>query len=302
MGSTSTAIDAGPPVSHTRKRDRSDGLRLTRPGLWFGVATGIALLAAINTGNNGLFLAASALLASWVLAHLLGVANVRGLEVELLPEGEFFAQRLTHLPMRVANPRRRLPAWWIVLESDPHDLVPTAHRLRRATPRLVSRLTPGESFDTTLDVLPRRRGRQTISIMRVSSLFPLGIFRKGRRIAVDTELLIYPEIYSGSSSRPTRSGRLGEETSPRRGAGHDLYGLRAYQQGDDPRSIHWKQSARQRRLIFQERQIEESRRLMIVLDNAVGPLESRRDERRFERLVSEAATAAVDFLDAGFEV
>lgn len=56
-----------------------------------------------------------------------------------------------------------------------------------------------------------------------------------------------------------------------------------------------------------EREIEESRRLTIVFDNAVvrGPVGTKLDEgaqERFERLVSEAATAAVDHLERGFEV
>ena len=45
-------------------RQRS-GLRLTRVGLWFLVFAVIVLLAASNTGNNGLFLVLAVMLAAW---------------------------------------------------------------------------------------------------------------------------------------------------------------------------------------------------------------------------------------------
>lgn len=85
------------------------------------------------------------------------------------------------------------------------------------------------------------------------------------------------------------------------GWGHDLFGPRSFRHGDDPRGINWKQTARTGALIFKERETEERRRLLIVFDNAVGELGDA-DRRRFERLVSEATTAALDHLASGYEV
>lgn len=118
---------------------------------------------------------------------------------------------------------------------------------------------------------------------------------------MDLELLVYPEVFQASGRTPEQHGRFGELASRRPGWGHELLSLRTYRWGDDPRGIHWKQSARTGKLVFKERAIEENRRLSIVLDNAVGRLTPERS-RRFERLVSEAATAALDYLERGFEV
>jgi uncharacterized protein (DUF58 family) len=99
-----------------------------------------------------------------------------------------------------------------------------------------------------------------------------------------------------------RSGRTGDESSRFAGWGHDLHALRAFRSGDDPRSIHWKQTARTGDLVFREREREENRRLAVLLDNATGPLTEAGIEARFESLVSEAATAALDYLARGFDV
>jgi uncharacterized protein (DUF58 family) len=55
-------------------------------------------------------------------------------------------------------------------------------------------------------------------------------------------------------------------------------------------------------MVYTERESEEGRRLSILFDNAVGDLDTPAAEARFERLVSEAATAAVDYLGRGFDV
>jgi uncharacterized protein (DUF58 family) len=51
-----------------------------------------------------------------------------------------------------------------------------------------------------------------------------------------------------------------------------------------------------------EREAERSRRLSILFDNGVGELPDEARRNRFERLVSEAATAALDHLARGYEV
>jgi len=99
-----------------------------------------------------------------------------------------------------------------------------------------------------------------------------------------------------------RRGGAGNEASPRRGWGHELAGLRPFRTGDDPRAIHWKQTARTGAFVFKESASEESRRLAIIFDNAAGTLEDAAERVRFERLVSEGATAAVDALGRGWEV
>jgi uncharacterized protein (DUF58 family) len=146
------------------------------------------------------------------------------------------------------------------------------------------------------------RGVHRFPYVHVSSLFPFGFFRKGVRYRVDFEALVFPELFPAGGSRPEESEQMGDDASRRSGWGHDLYALRNFRRGDDPRGIHWKQTARTGELIYTERTAERSRRLSILFDNAVGELKDPADQGRFERLVSEAATIAVDHLARGYEV
>lgn len=289
--------------------DRSDGFALTRVGAFYAGATAVLAAAATNTGNNGLFLVVATMIAVFLAGAWLASHNVRGLDLELEGASELFANSPSLLRFRLRHGGRLLPRWLLLLTIEPEDIgtpdgeydEPPDSR-RRPTPFLVPTLAPRQEIDGRLELMLRRRGLRRVRAVHVLSLFPFGLFRKGVRLASDVEILVYPEIYGAALSRPSAAGRTGEQASRRPGWGHDLYALRDYRAGDDPRHMHWKQTARHGRLIFQQRQSEAARRLAIVFDNAVGSLRRSADRKRFERLVSEAATAALDFLDGGYEV
>ncbi len=276
---------------------------MTKVGLWFAVLWAVVALAAVNTGNNGLFLVVAVMGAALLAAKILGRTNVRGVEVGLRATDEVFANRPLPVDVEIRNRGRWLPRWQLIVTVEPQDVEPAVQKEReiRTAPLFIPHLPRRGQSVRRMEMLMRRRGRYRVDRIRLSSLFPLGFFRDGVRLRSAAEILVYPEIFSPSSARPARTGKSGEESTRRAGWGHDLFALRAFRYGDDPRAIHWKQSARTGDLIFKERETEENRRLMIVFDNAVGELSGAAD-RRFERLVSEAATAAVDYLDAGFEV
>ena len=285
-----------------RRRSRGDGFHITKVGLWFGVFLLIVVAAATNTGNNGLFLVLAVMGAAAVVSEVVARANVRGLDVSLSAPVEIFANQPSHLDVTLTQRSRWLPRWTLSVTVEPEDVEPRSHRpRRRMKPFIFAYLSPRATGRGQLEMLMRRRGRLRVRWIHVTSLFPLGFFRQGRRYASDLELLVFPEIFGPSSARPARLGRSGNEPTRRAGWGHELLGLRAFRPGDDTRSIHWKQTARTGGLIFKERETEENRRLLIVFDNATGELGSA-GRARFERLVSEAATAALDYLDSGYEV
>ncbi len=286
-----------------RRKPTSDGLRLTKVGVWFLIFLVVVVVAATNTGNNGLFLVLAVMGALLLVSEVAARRNVRGLRLRLEAPEEIFANTLSRLSVEIENRSLWLPRWLLVVAIDPGDISPRLGRpRRRTTPLLASHLPRRGQTRGQLELLMPSRGRWRVRTAHVISLFPFGFFRKGMRYPVDRELLVYPEIFAPSQTRPAQTGRAGDVPIRRPGWGHELLGLRAFRHGDDPRGIHWKQTARTGKMVFKEREGEESRRLLIVFDNAVGALEDEATRKRFERLVSEAATAALDYLDSGFEV
>ncbi|HSM13253.1 MAG TPA: DUF58 domain-containing protein [Thermoanaerobaculia bacterium] len=274
-----------------RRRPVPEGIRITRVGLWYVLFTVIVGVAATNTGNNALYLVLAGMLALLAVSGVVSRRNLRSLEVELRAPDEVFARRPAALEFLVRNRGRWSARWLLLVAVD-----------ARGPWRLVSRLGAGQSVGGELDTIFARRGRQRVEALHFASLFPLGLFRKGLRYPVGTDVLVFPEIFPAGEVEIVPAGQAGDRSASRSGWGHELHALRAFRQGDDPRSIHWKKSAQAGLLVYQEHEAEESLRLSILFDDGAARLSNEQERERFERLVSEAATAAVDHLDRGFEV
>ncbi|HZF07667.1 MAG TPA: DUF58 domain-containing protein [Thermoanaerobaculia bacterium] len=273
------------------RRAVPEGIRITKVGLWFVLLTLVVAIAATNTGNNALYMVLAMMLGALVVSGVCSRENVRGLEAELIVPDEVFANRPFALPFSLQNRSRLLPRWFVLFSV-----------ARSAQPLLVPYLPRRGRSVGQIEMMIPTRGRHSFPYVHVSSLFPFGFFTKGVRYRVGLSLLVFPEIFPAASTRPQSTFSQGEESSRRSGWGHDLRSLRAFRHGDDPRGIHWKQTARTGQVIFMEREAERSRRLAIVFDNAVGELADPAAKMRFERLVSEAATAALDHLARGYDV
>ncbi len=273
------------------KRARLERVRITRVGVGYILIALIVGVAAANTGNNALYLVEAALLALLAVSGFVSRSNLRGLEVELLVPSEIYANQAFSLGHRLRN-RDRLFAKRLLEVSVGEESG------RRLVPWLGRR---GERSGTLPALFPGR-GRRRITGARLASLFPLGLFHKTMRYRLDLEVLVLPEIYPASEVRGLAAARSGDRESRRAGAGHELLSLRRFRAGDDPRGIHWKQTARTGGLIFMERETEDARRLAILFDNGCGELANTAERARFERLVSEAASAADHHLEKGFEV
>lgn len=273
------------------RRGRPEGIRITKVGLWFVLLTVVVAAAATNTGNNALYLVLACMLALLVMSGVVSRMNLQRLAVGVEPPGDIFARRPFQLPFTITNEGRRWSRWLLLFSVTV-----------QGPSRLVPHLPAGKRARGSLELLLPRRGRHQIEFAHFSSLFPLGLFRKGMRIPLRLDLLVFPELFAAGGLEVEPTGVAGDESAPRPGWGHEMHALRGYRHGDDPRGIHWKKSAQTGALIFMERESEESRRLSIVFDNATGRLRDAAAEGRFEHLVSEAATAAVDHLARGFEV
>lgn len=273
------------------RRAVPEGIRITTVGLWYVLFTVLVAIAATNTGNNALYMVLALMFSVLILSGVASRENVRGLEAALDPPGEVFANRPFAVGFTLKSRALIFPRWFLLFTLS-----------RSAQPLLIPYLPRRGRSSGRLEMMVGSRGFHRFPFAHVSSLFPFGFFRKGVRYRVGFEVLVFPELFPAGGSRIEESDHVGDEVSRRSGAGHDLHALRLFRRGDDPRGIHWKQTARTGEIIFTERASERSRRLSIVFDNAVGELKDPAEQSRFERLVSEAATVAVDHLARGFEV
>jgi uncharacterized protein (DUF58 family) len=266
-------------------------IRITNFGLGYILMCLVVAIGATNTGNNGLYLVLAGMLAAMVVSGVLSRRNVRGISCRIEPIGEIVATRPALLRLTFENRLRGTTAQALFFL---HEGLPG--------PLWVDPLRPGERREMVVEGAFPRRGIVRKPDAGVLSRFPLGLFRKYRRASLGAEIVVYPlPEPSPLAEVPSEDSRGGRPHPHRRGGGSDIRTLRDFVAGDDPRDLHWKQSARMRRWIVREREAERDRVVVFAIDNA---LEAPTDPvllAAFERAISRCAAQALLLLSRGGE-
>lgn len=225
-------MPAGPPL-----------LKLTRAG---GIYIGLTLLlgfAAVNTGNNLLYLIVAALLAFMATTGVIGKRNIERVTLEVEPPEEVYAGVDTLLRIRLTNQRRWLPGFLLHAEVDENRV-------------LVPFLPCGSATVTTLLLRFPQRGRQQLATIRIASHFPVAFFRRARALRLDREVIVFPALRPlpglVSDTASVRSGFTRHDS--RRGAHGEIGRITDYTGSEPLKRIHWKLSARHDELKVTERE------------------------------------------------
>ncbi len=197
------------------------------------------VIAAVNTGNNLLYLVLGTLCAVLVLSSALAEWNLRGLSVRRRLPAEAFAGQPAAGLWIVEN-RRRFGATWALRVEE---------RLRAegdaglAAVRL-TRVGPGATVELPTRWVFPDRGRVRLRTVRVESAFPFGLVRRWRDLPLPGELLVWPAPLSGPHARRSEGRGTARPDPSRAGREGDFRGLRPYVPGDPLRDLHWPTSAR----------------------------------------------------------
>jgi uncharacterized protein (DUF58 family) len=125
-------------------------------------------------------------------------------------------------------------------------------------------LPPKVDTGASLKHVFRERGWNKIPEARLSTRFPFGFFKKWIKIDLgDDEVLVFPKIDPIDPGDETFREGPGEAESEKTGFGFDLRSIKEFRQGDNPRLIHWKMTAKTGRLMVREMEDEETRGAVI---------------------------------------
>jgi uncharacterized protein (DUF58 family) len=285
----------------------------TREGWYFLVATLLVGLAAINAGLNLLFLVWGMMLFLILASGVLSELCLRKLEVRRATPQAIFARAPYLMGISLSNGKRRLPSFSVEVE----DLVEGQPLEKRC---YFLKLPAGRLQETAYRHVVPLRGRLRLSGFRVSTRFPFGLIHKSKDIEARADLLVYPSLcpvpphlLQGFASH---HGRGHHKWRSRRG---EFFGLREFRQGDDPRDIHWRTSARRGSAFVRETEDDEGQEVRLVLDNAAPssaapapalpaaavpepPAPNAESDPIFEQAVSMAASMACELLHRGYRV
>jgi uncharacterized protein (DUF58 family) len=271
--------------------------KLTREGIIYLAAVFILILAAVNTGNNLLFLILacmlSGILASWALSMMV----LAGIELKFdLPE-HIFAEQPVLAEIELRNDKRAWPSFSLLVvggtKKSPGEILtrpvffPFIPRMNAARQKVELRFL--------------RRGVYRQDSFGIRTRFPFGFFEKTRDVSSPIDIIVYPKVEPTEQFYEVLPLLSGEMASFFRGRGHELHSLREYRPNDSVRFVDWKVTAKSGRMMVREFAREDERRVMLVLDPLIGPAghgsegSNQKHLEQFERAVSMAACIAWHF-------
>jgi len=281
-------------VEATRVREALD-FEVTRSGaIYVGIVLIIGI-AALNTGNNLLYIIVAILLSAILVSGIASSVCLRGLQLELKMPEHIFANAEVYGTINVRNPRKWLPSlsisaipadtvrarkkWsWVATRfpvppwrpPDKQWLQLPDRKLRRIAVDTGSGvfhqsayfplLPPGTQLQAEVKLKFQRRGRYQ-ERFSLSTRFPFAFLAKTRRVALAREVLIYPKLTSSQEVVNLLPVVSGKREAYQKGLGSDLYRIREYLPEDSARHVDWKATAKSGALKVREFAREDERRL-----------------------------------------
>ena len=323
-------------VALERLREIFD-FEVTRAGVIYVLVTLVIGIAALNTGNNLLYIVVAAMLAAILVSGIVSAVVLRGLELDVRLPDHVFAGHAVMGRIVLRNPRRFLPSFSIRIVSTrkkrkkqlkrwtwksttfafPLNRPPERQWLRLPD-RRVQRVTvapeppgifegmayfpylpPRGEMSADLSLKFDRRGRYHEGSFGVATRFPFAFLTKTRHLALQRQILVYPRIDPIDELFEILPLVRGEWESFVHGRGSDLYRIREYMPEDSARHVDWKATAKSGSLKVREFSREDERKVRIVFDNPEAGMIS---EPAYERAVNLAASLAWNFSAQDAEV
>jgi uncharacterized protein (DUF58 family) len=310
---------------------------VTRAGILYVLVTLVIGIAALNTGNNLLYIVVAAMLAAILVSGIVSAWVLRYLELDVrLPE-HVFAGRPVMGRIVLNNPRRLLPSFSVRVVSthkrkkkvskqwqweattfafpfnrpaEQQWLRLPDRRLRRVTvlpppPGIFQGMAyfpfvpPQSEASADLELRFDQRGCYREDSFGLATGFPFAFFTKTRHVALPREVLVYPRIEPTQEVMDILPVVRGDWESFIRGRGSELYRIREYMPEDSARHVDWKATAKSGSLKVREFAREDERRICIFFDN---PPAATISERAYERAINLTASLAWHFSNQEAEV
>jgi uncharacterized protein (DUF58 family) len=319
------------PAGFTKVR-RRPAFDLSLTGLIYAMLMMFMGLAAVNTQASLLFAVFGLMIGVLLVSVSISRMTLKRVRVvREMPEAGTVGQPLT-ITYHFENAKRFWPTISLTLAeldgSEGFTRQPQAYLLHDAA---------GTEVAVPVVLIPKRRGVYTLRRVQVSTSFPFGFIKRaverapadpvevappaaaaptgpggGRRRrgwrdvagqAADT-LVIYPPLGRVDPRvlalcQPAET--TGSTLRPRRGGSDELYGLKEFQQGDSPRLIHWRRSARTGVLVSREMTQVSPPRLLLLVDTRRAD-DSRASYALVEETIAMAASLANTALEQGLSV
>ena len=263
-------------------------LRITKAGWKFIGLTLVVGFAAVNTGNNLLYLVFGLMLSSIAASGILSELMLRKIRITRTFPRHIFARQMVPVSVDVNNHKRRIASFSLLIE----DFSQENHQEQT---RYILKIPPKDTATMTYPVTFLQRGLHRPGKIRISTRYPFGFFRKSATfVETEDEILVYPNLEKlNPSDIPRLISQAGEPNTLKRGSGLEIHSIREYVHGDGSARIHWKSTAKLAKLMTKEFEEEQKKKISIILDISVP---SRSVSAAFYQNVEQAISLTASYI------
>src|SRR5579863_4964358 len=196
--------------------------RLTREGVIYLAAVFIVVLAAVNTGNNLLFMILACTLAGILISGVLSRVVLTGVDLKFDMPEHIFAEQPVLAELELRNEKQTWPSFSLLVVGETKKS--TAQVLTRPVyfPYIPRQSAARQKVELTFP----KRGVYRQDAFGIRTRFPFGFFEKTRTVASNIEITIYPRVQPADQFYEVLPLLSGEMASYFRGRGHELHSLR----------------------------------------------------------------------------
>ncbi len=278
-----------------KRSDWPRKLKFTREGKYFlGITLGVGF-AAINTGNNPLYLILGTMLALIIVSGVMSELSLRTLTVRRRLPARAQVGRAHLVEIEVVNDKKRVPSYAIEVE----DLRAGQRADKRC---FFLKISPSSTQVAAYRRTPQRRGLERHTGFRIATRFPFGLFEKSREVFAEDELVIYPAVDAVRLPRRQGVAMHGETAASGGGGGEEIHAVRPMRDGDDPRDIYWRKSTNPDAMVLRERAQRLDASVELELDDVREGPDDAAGADRFERRIREIASLATAHVRRGDRV
>ncbi len=270
--------------SKSSQKDSWTRTKPTKEGFFFILLSLIIGFAALNTGNNLLYIIFGITLSLVALSGVISMINISSIDINLDSHSDIFALTPGYLWISVKNKKKYVSSYSITI-----NIQENSYYLDKVGSEKTEKLRVKSFF--------KERGLNKLPEISISTRYPFGFFKKWVSTNFEKkDIVVFPRLVQVNSNEDFLENSIGENNSKRNGGGDELKSFREYNEGDNIKDIHWKVSAKMNKLISKE-YFSETRK-NIKIDFRPGA----EDKAELEKYISKKASTYLDLIKNGYDV
>ncbi|MFK7778351.1 MAG: DUF58 domain-containing protein [Gimesia sp.] len=278
------------------KRLGRNRVSLPRDGMVYLLMMTVLFVGSILSRENMLMLVFAMMtgpfvLNGWITYSMLKKIKLKRLIPQRVMVGEIFTAEIT-----LENNKRLIAAYLMEVS----DVFTNRDETLNAS-IVFRRVGPRQKLSAHYHAKLMRRGIYQFGPLQVSTMYPLGLVKRGTVFSVNDQIIVHPQIGKLSSHWADdyfAVAEMAQHSQSRRGVFNDEFNhIREYRTGDSQRAIHWRSSARQGELMVREYHQNRNYDLIIGLDLWLPAFPDQEQLERVEWAISFVGTICREHLN-----